>query len=209
MNPGHSFRSPEKPARKPIRIRGRVRQGIPRKSEGRNPVRGPRGPKTLRRRVAKGPEGVEKGGGDRQKAHRRGRKPRRECRNRFHEERKHPQRAENPSEGGSKRHTACPQGGLRLTKPPKMAPNRAMPGPRVSKPTGTGDETQFTPIPDPLFSMNRKKQRRHCRNRKSCRKTALLIPRTSVTATRTTTATRTNRTQTPARRTITRSMTIA
>jgi len=128
--------------------------------------------------------------------------PQKEGRNRFREGRKHPRSAENPSEGGSKRNTAC-------QKEVCGSRNRRNHSPSVSKPAGKGENPRIAPIPERLFSMNRKPHRRHCRNRKSCRKTALHTPRTSVTPTRTTTATRTRRTRTPTRRTITRSMTTA
>ena len=152
-------------------------------------------PKTLRRRV-------EKEVGDR-------RKEPRECRNPSEGGSKPvpggskaPQRVENPSEGGSKRHTAC-----RMEVCDSR--NRRNHTPSVSKPTGKGEHPRIAPIPERLFFTNRKPSRRNCRNRKTCRKTALRPSRTPVTPTRTPIATSTRRTRTPTRRTITRSMTIA
>jgi len=111
------------------------------------------------------------------------------------EGRNHPQRVENPSEGGSKRHAACRKEVCDSRNPsnhPRACRNRDR-GCR-NRPGGT---TTLKP------------QRRHCRNRKSCRKTAFRISRTTATHTRTPIATRTRRTRTPIRRTPTRSMTIA
>jgi hypothetical protein len=128
--------------------------------------------------------------------------PQKEGQNRFREGQKHPRSVENPSEGGSKRHTAC-------RKEVCDSRNRRNHPPSVETDREGRKTPRIAPIPERLFSMNRKPHRRHRRNRKSCRKTALQHSRTTVTNTRTPTATRTRRTRTPIRRTITRSMTIA
>ena len=159
-------------------------------------------PKTLRRRVAKGAERAEEEVGDRRKGHRECRKPSEGGSKPVPGGSKAPQRAENPSEGGAKRHTAC-----RMEVCDSR--NRRNHTPCVSKPSGKGEIHRIAPIPELLFTMNRKQHRRHCRNRKSCRKPALRHSRTSVTPTRTPTATPARRTRTTIRRTITRSTTIA